>query len=56
MSVSEVPVPSEDEGRHETRRDARGEDKWSPRLSLLVVVLSSLILWSGIFIVVSWIF
>jgi len=56
MSVSEFPIPSEDEVRHETRHDALGEDKWSPRLTLLIVVLSSLILWSGIFVMVSWIF
>ena len=56
MSVSEFPIPSEDVDRRETRQDALGEDKWSPRLTLLIVVLSSLILWSGIFLVVSWIF
>ena len=56
MSVSEFPIPSEDEVRRETRRDALVEDKWSPRLTLLIVVLSSLILWSGIFVMVSWIF
>jgi hypothetical protein len=56
MSVSEFPIPSEDEAGHETRRDSLGKDKWSPRLTLLVVVLSSLILWSGIFLVISWIF
>lgn len=56
MSVSEFPTPSKDDARHETRRETLGEDKWPPRLTLLVVVLSSLILWSGIFLVVSWIF
>jgi len=56
MSVSEFPIPSEDGVRHETPRAAPGEDKWSPRLTLLIVVLSSLILWSGIFVMVSWIF
>ncbi len=56
MSVSEFPIPSEDEVRHEPSHDALGDDKWSPRLTLLIVVLSSLILWSGIFLVVSWIF
>jgi hypothetical protein len=56
MSVSEFPIPNEDDVSHESRRDALGEDKWSPRLTLLTVVLSSLILWSGIFVVVSWIF
>ncbi len=56
MSVSEFPIPRKDEVRHETQRDAVGEDKWSPRLTLLIVVLSSLILWSGIFLMVSWIF
>ena len=56
MSVSEFPIPSEEEDRVETRPDALGDDKWSPRLGLLIVVLSNLILWSGIFLVISWIF
>jgi len=56
MSVSVFPIPSEDDARHETRGETLREDKWSPRLTLLVVVLSSLILWSGIFLAISWIF
>ena len=50
--------------RGESRGDVRGksrsdrfdEDRWSPRLRLLMVVLSSLVLWSGIFLVASWIY
>ncbi len=56
MSVSEAQVPSEDKAGRETRREAARADKWSPRLTLLTVVLSNLILWSGIFLVISWIF
>ena len=56
MSVSEYPIPSEDEGRRDAHFDRVGEDKWSPRFSLLIVVLSSLVLWSGIFLLVAWIF
>lgn len=56
MSVSEFPIPSEDEVRRAAMRDGMGEDKWSPRFRLIVVVLSSLVLWSGIFLMVAWIF
>lgn len=56
MSVSEFPIPNEEEGRRETQCDGVGEDRWSPRLGLLIVVLSSLVLWSGIFVMVAWIF
>lgn len=56
MSASEFQIPSEDEGGRETRRAPLSDDKWSPRLTLLTVVLSNLILWSGIFLVISWIF
>jgi hypothetical protein len=56
MSASVFPIPSEDDVSHESRRDALGDDKGSPRLGLLIVVLSNLILWSGIFLVVAWIF
>ncbi len=55
MSVSESQIPSKDKAGHEARREPLREDKWSPRLTLLTVVLSNLILWSGIFLVVSWI-
>lgn len=56
MSVSEYQVPSEDRAGRRAPREAAYQDKWSPRLTLLTVVLSSLILWSGIFLAVSWIF
>lgn len=56
MSVSESQIPREDKAGRETRRETLGEDKWSPRLTLITVVLSNLVLWSGIFLVVSWIF
>lgn len=56
MSVSEFPIPNEDEERSEPQGDAAGEDKWAPRFGLLIVVLSSLVLWSGIFLLVAWIF
>ena len=60
MSVSEFPVPSEDKEPRETGRGSQGdranEDKWSPRLRLLTVVFSNLVLWCGIFLVASWIF
>jgi hypothetical protein len=56
MSASEFHIPSDDEGGREPRRAPLSDDKWSPRLTLLAVVLSNLILWSGIFLVISWIF
>jgi hypothetical protein len=56
MSVSEFPIPNEDEERSEPQCDGVGEDKWAPRFGLLIVVLSSLVLWSGIFLLVAWIF
>ena len=66
MSVSEFPIPNKDKDRRGTRREMRemrgevqgersDQDRWSPRLRLLIVVLSSLIMWSGIFLVASWI-
>ena len=63
MSVSEFPIPNKDKDRRGPRRERDGEsqgetideDGWSPRLRLIAVVLSSLILWSGIFLVASWI-
>jgi len=66
MSVSEFPIPNKDKDRRGIRREMRGsggeserdrldEDRWSPRLRILMVVLSSLVLWSGIFLVASWI-
>lgn len=71
MSVSEFPIPSKDEVRQDPRREARdedlweeglwgedrwNEDRWSPRFTLVMVVLSSLILWCGIVLLISWIF
>ena len=56
MSVSEIPILKEDEERSQTHYEEVGDDKWSPRLRFLIVVLSSLILWSGIFLLVSWLF
>jgi hypothetical protein len=56
MSASEFPIPKEDEERSEPQVDGVGEDKWAPRFGLLIVVLSSLVLWSGIFLLVAWIF
>ena len=44
------------ESQGQPRGDRFDEDRWSPRLRLLMVVLSSLILWSGIFLVASWIY
>ena len=71
MSVSEFPIPSKDEvrqnARHEAhdeslwdeglwRKDRWDEDRWSARFTLVMLVLSSLILWCGIVLVISWIF
>ena len=44
------------ESQGQPRGDRFDEDRWSPRLRLLMVVLSSLILWTGIFLVASWIY
>ena len=56
MSVSEFQIPREDKVRHDSRRETASDDKCSARFTLLIVVLSSLILWSGIFLTISWIF
>ena len=56
MSVSELPIPKEEENRRQSRYAEVGEERRSPRFGLLIVVLSGLILWSGIFVMVSWIF
>ena len=61
MSVSEFPIPSKDEVRPDAAQEAYGrdrwdEDRWSTRFTLLMVVLSSLILWCGIVLAISWIF
>ncbi|HEX9769097.1 MAG TPA: hypothetical protein VGA50_07970 [Kiloniellales bacterium] len=56
MSVSEFPIPKEEADRRQTQSIEAGEDRRSPRFGLLIVVLSGLILWSGIFVMVSWIF
>lgn len=54
MSVSEFPIPNEDESRRQTQCGEAGEDKWSPRFRLLIVVLSSLVLWSLIVVLIAW--
>lgn len=68
MSVSVYPIPSEEEGLlqideaideerlRETRFEQGGEEKYAPRIRLLIILLSSLILWSGIILLALWIF
>lgn len=56
MRASGLPIPNEDEELGEIQSEAVGEDTWSSRFGLLIVVLSSLVLWSGIFLLVAWIF
>jgi hypothetical protein len=56
MSVSELPIPKEEENRRQTQSVEAGEERRSPRFGLVIVVLSGLILWSGIFVMVSWVF
>lgn len=56
MSVSELPIPKEEEDRRETRALDVRDERRSRRFGLLIVVLSGLILWSGVFVAISWIF
>ncbi len=54
--MSGYPIPNEDEDRSQSQGEWASEDKWSRRFGLMIVVLSNLVLWSGIFVAVAWIF
>ena len=54
--MREMRGQSQGQARGQSRGERFDEDRWSPRLRLLMVVLSSLVLWSGIFLVASWIY
>ena len=60
MSVSELPISKDDEARRRRHRrggrGSTGQDKWSVRLRLLIVVFAGLALCSGILLVASWLF
>lgn len=57
LQIDKAVDPAIDEERlRETRFEQGGEEKYAPRTRLLIILLSSLILWSGIILLALWIF